>query len=69
MATALQTNCQLMESFTEIFPRKDKAIHNWDAGLIYLLNSNLQLDTTIGTGLSGNQDLLLSAGFSYSIPN
>lgn len=51
------------------FPRKDKAIHNWDAGLIYLLNSNLQLDTTIGTGLSGNQDLLLSAGFSYSIPN
>lgn len=41
----------------------------WDAGITYLVNNNLQLDATIGTGINGEaqQDLLISAGFSYRI--
>lgn len=50
------------------FPAKDRANHSWDAGLTYLIKNNLQVDATIGTGLSGNQDLLLAAGVSFRIP-
>ncbi|MBF4984658.1 transporter [Nonlabens mediterrranea] len=52
------------------FPESDQAGHLWDAGMTYLVNNNLQLDATIGTGFQGsntNQDLLFSFGFSYRI--
>lgn len=52
------------------FPEDTQAYHLWDAGITYLVNNNLQLDATIGTGFNGtaaNQNLLISAGFSYRI--
>ncbi len=49
------------------FPEKNKANHFWDAGVTYLLFPNLQLDATVGTGITKGQDLLLSAGLSYRI--
>jgi len=51
------------------FPEDSSSNHSWDAGLTYLIKHNLQLDATIGSGLSGNQDLLLGAGVSYRFPN
>jgi len=50
------------------FPVNDKANHSCDAGLTYLIKNNLQVDATIGTGFTGNQDILLGAGVSYRIP-
>ncbi len=50
------------------FPVNDRANHSCDAGLTYLIKNNLQVDATIGTGFTGNQDLLLGAGVSYRIP-
>lgn len=41
--------------------------HLWDAGLTYLVNDNFQLDATVGSGIRSDQQLLLSAGFSYRI--
>lgn len=52
------------------FPESNKAGHLWDAGITYLVNNNLQLDATIGTGFQGtntDQNLLVSFGFSYRI--
>lgn len=51
------------------FPESSSSNHYWDAGLTYLIKYNLQLDATVGSGLSGNQDLLLGAGVSYRFPN
>ena len=51
------------------FPEDNKAQHLWDAGITYLLLNNLQLDATVGTSFTEGQDLLLSAGASYRIPN
>lgn len=43
--------------------------HLWDAGFTYLLNDNIQLDISGGTGVTKNtQDLYLSAGISFRIP-
>ena len=50
-------------------PEDSRSNHSWDAGLTYLIKHNLQLDATVGSGLSGNQDLLLSAGVSFRMPN
>jgi hypothetical protein len=50
-------------------PEDSRSNHSCDAGLTYLIKNNLQVDTTIGTGFTGNQDLLLSAGVSYRMPN
>ena len=50
-------------------PENSRSNHSWDAGLTYLIKNNLQIDATVGSGLSGNQDLLLSAGVSFRIPN
>lgn len=47
------------------FPEKLRANHFCNAGLTYLIKNNFQLDATVGTGLSGNQDLLLGTGLSY----
>ncbi len=41
--------------------------HLWDAGLTYLVNPDLQLDATVGSGIRSDQTLLLSVGFSYRI--
>lgn len=51
------------------FPENSRANHSCDTGLTYLIKNNFQLDATVGTGLTGNQDLLLGAGFSYRFPN
>jgi hypothetical protein len=50
------------------FPEDSRANHFWDAGLTYLLMYNLQVDATIGRGITEGQDILLSAGLSYRIP-
>ena len=43
--------------------------HLWDAGFTYLLNDNIQLDISGGTGITKNtQDLFLSTGISFRIP-
>jgi len=47
----------------------DKAEHLWDAGLTYLINNNVQLDTTVGSSITAGQDILLSAGVSFRIPS
>ena len=52
------------------FPEDTTAYHLWDAGCTYLVNNNLQLDVTVGTGFNSTaayQNILLSAGFSYRI--
>lgn len=41
---------------------------NFDLGITYLLNSNLQLDLSYGTGLNNKMEYL-AAGFSWKIPN
>lgn len=51
------------------FPVNDRANHSWDAGLTYLIKNNLQVDATIRTRFTRNQDLLLSADASYRMPN
>lgn len=50
------------------FPENSKANHLWDAGFTYLLSNNVQLDATVGTGITKGQDLLLSAGISFRLP-
>ncbi|MHA7058178.1 transporter [Aquimarina sp. M1] len=50
-------------------PEDSRANHLWDAGLTYLLTNNIQLDTTIGSGITEGQNLLLSAGISVRLPN
>ena len=43
--------------------------HLWNAGFTYLLNDNVQLDISGGTGITKDiQDLFLSAGISFRIP-
>lgn len=50
-------------------PKNSSPNHFWDAGITYLLMNNLQLDATVGSGITDGQDLLLSAGVSYRMPN
>lgn len=51
------------------FPEDASSNHSWDAGLTYLIKHNIQIDATVGSGFSGNQDLLLGTGVSYRFPN
>ncbi|GGX09046.1 transporter [Aquimarina muelleri] len=51
------------------FPENNRANHLWDAGLTYLLSNSIQLDATVGSGISKGQNLLLSAGLSVRLPN
>ncbi|WGD35668.1 transporter [Olleya sp. YS] len=51
------------------FPENSKANHLWDAGLTYLLSNNVQLDATVGSRITKGQDILLSAGISFRLPN
>ncbi len=50
-------------------PENSSFKHLWDAGFTYLVNDNIQLDISGGTGITKNvQDLFLSAGISVRIP-
>jgi len=51
------------------FPENSNASHFWDAGLTYLVKPSMQLDVTVGSGITEGQDILLSAGLSFRIPN
>ena len=51
------------------FPENSMANHLWDAGITYLVQHNIQLDATVGTSFTDGQDILLSAGISFRIPN
>lgn len=50
-------------------PEDNKSNHFWDTGLTYLISNNIQLDATVGSGITKSQDLLLSAGVSFKIPS
>jgi outer membrane receptor protein involved in Fe transport len=57
--------------YAEIYgdlPEDSSANHLWDAGFTYLLQPNIQLDATVGRSFTEGQDLLLSAGLSFRIP-
>jgi len=51
------------------FPEDSRANHLWDAGFTYLLSDSIQLDATVGSGITDGQNLLLSAGVSVRLPN
>lgn len=59
-------------TFLEIYgnlPEDSHFNHFWDAGFTYLINDNIQLDISGGTGITKNvQDLFLSAGISLRLP-
>jgi len=59
-------------TFLEIYgdlPEDSHFNHLWDAGFTYLINDNIQLDISGGTGITQNvQDLHLSAGISFRLP-
>ena len=58
--------------YAEIYgdlPEDNKANHYWDAGLTYSIKNNIQFDATIGKSITDGQDILLSVGVSYRIPN
>lgn len=50
-------------------PESQSGHHFWDVGWTYLFSSNLQFDATVGSSFTNDQDLLLSTGLSYRIPN
>ena len=59
-------------AFVELYgdlPENSNANHLWDAGVTYLLKPNLQLDASFGTSITEGQDILLSAGLSFRLPN
>ncbi len=50
-------------------PEDSSFDHKWDAGFTYLISDNIQLDVSGGTGITKDvQDLFLSAGISFRIP-
>ena len=64
--------CKKLSAYAELYgnlPEDSSATHSWDTGLTYLIQNNFQIDATVGSGFTGNQDLLLGAGFSYRFPN
>lgn len=64
--------CEKFGMFAELygdFPEDSSANHYWDAGMTYLVNQDLQLDTSIGTSITQGQDLMLGFGLSYRIQN
>jgi len=50
-------------------PENSSANHFWDIGATYLVKPTIQLDVTVGSGITKGQDILLSAGLSFRIPN
>lgn len=59
-------------AFAELYgfiPKEGKNDHRWDAGLIYAVNEDLQLDFSTGVGLSKvSPDFFVSLGLSIKIP-
>lgn len=56
--------------FVEVYgtlPENSSGQNSWDTGLTYLLNNDLQLDASLGTGFDTDQSILLSAGISYRL--
>jgi hypothetical protein len=51
------------------FPENSRANHLWDIGGTFLLQPNIQFDITAGSSFTQGQDILLSAGVSFRIPN
>ncbi len=54
--------------FAELYgalPENSKGQNSWDAGLTYLINNDLQVDASVGSGFDTDQCILLSAGISY----
>ena len=58
-------------SYVEVFgfaPQKDKANHNFDCGLTYLINNNFMLDLSSGFGITDNApENYIAVGFSFRI--
>ncbi len=50
-------------------PENSKSNHFWNTGFTYLLKPTIQFDATVGTSITKGQDMLLSAGLSFRIPN
>ncbi len=56
--------------FAEVYgvlPENSKGQNFWDIGFTYLLNNDLQLDASFGTGFDNDQSILLGAGISYRL--
>jgi len=51
------------------FPESNNANHLWDAGITYLVKNNIQLDATVGKSFTKGQDILVSTGISFRLPN
>lgn len=49
-------------------PENSVANHYWDAGVTYLVSNNVQLDATVGSGITKGQEILLSGGISFRLP-
>lgn len=49
-------------------PENSSPNHSWDTGLTYLINNHIQLDATIGSGITTDQAILLSTGLSVRFP-
>lgn len=59
-------------AYAEIYgdlPENSQANHLWDIGGTYLMQPNIQFDITMGSSFTQGQDILLSAGVSFRIPN
>ncbi|WP_309640043.1 transporter [Flavobacterium sp.] len=58
-------------SYVEFFgfaPQEDKANHNFDAGITYLVNRNFMVDLSSGVGVTENApDYYIAFGFSFRI--
>lgn len=49
--------------------KDESAEHFWDAGIMYQLSQNFQLDAFVGSGINASQHLWTGAGFSWRIPH
>ncbi|TXE08541.1 transporter [Gelidibacter salicanalis] len=58
-------------AFAEVYgdsPENSTGSLLWNSGLTYLISNDLQIDASVGRGITKGQDLLLSAGLSVRIP-
>lgn len=49
-------------------PENNASKHYWDTGFTYLLNNYIQLDATVGSGITTDQAILFSTGLSVRLP-
>jgi len=49
-------------------PENNGANHFWNSGITDLIQNNIQLDASIGQGITTAQDILVSAGASFRLP-